>query len=118
MRRDDLIRLRHMLDSAREVRSFANGRQRPDLDRDRQLVLALVKAIEIVGEAAAGVSAETRARIPEIPWTDIVGMRNRLIHAYFDIDLDTVWDTATDDLPPLEVQLAKVIAAKQPEEST
>ncbi len=82
MLRDDAIRLRHMLDAAREAIGFAPDRTRADLDTDRQLVLALVKAIEIVGEAASRVTPPTKQRLPEIPWDDIVGMRHRLIHAY------------------------------------
>ena len=68
MRKDDEIRFRHMLDAAREAVSFANGRTRDDLDNDRQLVLALVKDIEIVGEAATQISENTRLRLSEIPW--------------------------------------------------
>jgi uncharacterized protein with HEPN domain len=113
MRRDDRIRLQHMLDSAREALSFTNGLNRADLDANRMLALSLVKCIEIVGEAAARVSQETRQQVPQIPWQDIVGMRNRLIHAYFDIDLDRVWDTVVADLPALIVLLE--IALPDPE---
>ena len=101
MRKDDDIRLRHMLDAAREAVAFARGRTRGDLDKNRQLVLALVKDVEIVGEAATQVTEPTRQRLPEIPWERIVGMRNRLVHAYFDINLDIVWKTVQGDLPEL-----------------
>jgi len=107
MQKTDTVRLRHMLDAAREALAFAQGRSRADLDKDRMLVLALVKSIEIVGEAASKVSPETRLAVPGLPWSSIVGMRNRLIHAYFDIDLDRVWDTITDDLPPLITELER-----------
>jgi uncharacterized protein with HEPN domain len=90
-----------MLDAAHEAMAFARDRTRADLDRDRKLVLALVKCIEIVGEAATQTTEEGRRQIPELPWASIVAMRNRLVHAYFDIDLDRVWSTITDDLPPL-----------------
>jgi len=85
MRDEDVVRLRHMLDAAKEALRFTRGRRPEDLDHDRQLEWALVKAIEIIGEAAGQVSEETRAEIPTIPWRNIVGMRNRLVHAYFDI---------------------------------
>lgn len=101
MRKDDEIRLRHMLDAALEAIAFAHGRKRADLDNDRQLVLALVKDIEIVGEAATQVSEPTRQHLPQIPWEQIVGMRNRLVHAYFDINLDILWNTVQRDLPEL-----------------
>ena len=101
MRKDDEIRLLHMLDAAREAMAFVRGRTRGDLDSDRQLVLALVKEVEIVGEAATQVTEPTRQGLPEIPWERIVGMRNRLVHAYFDINLDIVWKTVQGDLPEL-----------------
>lgn len=101
MRRDDAIRLRHMLDAAREALRFAEGRTRADLDKDRQLTLALVKEIEIIGEAAYQISTETQASLPAIPWEDIIGMRHRLVHAYFDINLDILWQTVVEDLPTL-----------------
>jgi len=108
MSKDDWVRLRHMLDAANEALGFARGKTRKDLGSDRQLILSLVKCIEIVGEAAARVSEPTRAKCPEIPWTSIVGMRNRLIHGYYDIDLDRVWDTIKDDLPPLIAALKRI----------
>lgn len=111
MQKLDSIRLQHMLDAAREAIAFAHGRARADLDRDRMLVLALVKALEIVGEAAGQVSTATRDRLPGVPWADIAGMRNRLVHAYFDINLDVVWQTVQQDLPPLVVALEKALRA-------
>jgi len=105
MRRDDAIRVQHMLDAAREALSFVQGKTRLDLNANRMLVLSLVKSIEIVGEAAASVTQETRDHHPQIPWRDIFSMRNRLIHVYFDIDLDRVWDTLTADLPRLIASL-------------
>ena len=110
MRKHDQIRLRHMLDAACEARSFARDRSRQALDRDRQLVLALVKDIEIFGEAATGISMPTRQELQQIPWERIVGMRNRLVHAYFDINLDVVWSTVQEDLPRLIAQLKLAIS--------
>ena len=72
------------------------------------LSMAITRCIEIIGEAAARISPETKARRPEIPWTSIVGARNWLIHAYFDINLDRVWDTITVDLPKLVTELKKI----------
>ena len=109
MRGDDLIRMRHMLDAAKEALSFAQNKTRGDLDSERMLVLSIVKSIEIIGEAASKVTQETRETYTELPWANIIAMRNRLIHIYFDIDLDRVWDTVTDDLPPLIGSLGKII---------
>jgi uncharacterized protein with HEPN domain len=113
MSKHDTIRLRHMLDAAREAQGFARGRQRADLDSERMLVQALIRCIEVIGEAAAGVGAEVRTRHPQVPWASIVGMRNRLIHAYFDVDLNRVWDTLTDDLPPLIRDLERIVLAEE-----
>lgn len=112
MRNDDLIRLRHMLDAAREAVDFARNKTKEDFDNDRMLILSIVKSIEIIGEAASRVTKEGRDTQPEIPWMDIVAMRNRLIHVYFDIDVNRVWDTITDDLPPLITVLEKILNSK------
>ncbi len=94
-----------MVDAAREALAFASGRSRADLDGDRQLVLALVKCVEMVGEAACQLTAPGRTHFPDVPWPSIVAMRHRLVHAYFDIDLELVWATITEDLPPLVATL-------------
>lgn len=92
---------------------FVRGKQCSDLDTDRKLVLSLIKELEIIGEAAGKVSAEIRTQYCAIPWQDIGGMRNRLIHAYFDIDLDVVWITVTRDLPSLKAELEKILWRKR-----
>ena len=115
MQRGDRLRLQHMLDAGREAVRFTQGKTRDDLDRDRVLALALVKLLEIVGEAASRVTTESQQAHPDIPWRDIVAMRNRLIHGYFDVDLDRVWDTVTDDLPPLLAQLEVALAEAPPD---
>lgn len=109
MRKDDRIRLQHMLDAANEALTFIQGKIRADLDIDRMLVLSLIRELEIIGEAASKISAETRSQNTSIPWQDISGMRNRLIHAYFDVDLDTVWSTVSRDLPTLKAELEKIL---------
>ena len=101
MRYEDTIRLRHMLDAAQDALSFAEGRAREELDTDRQLVLAIVKCVEIIGEAAGQVSPEARADLSALPWRKMVAMRHRLVHAYYDINPDVVWSTLQEDLPPL-----------------
>ena len=113
MRKDDLIRLRHMLDAAREVLSFSQNETRASLDTERMLTLSIVKDLEIIGEAASKVTKKCREETPQIPWQNIVSMRNRLIHAYFDINLDIVWKTVIDDLPPLMSELEKIVESKK-----
>lgn len=109
MQKDNIIRLRHMLEAAREALSFSKNKIKGDLYSDRMLTLSIIKSIEIIGEAASTVTKEFRDKHNEIPWANIVAMRNRLIHVYFDIDLDRVWDTITDDLPPLIAALEEAI---------
>ena len=109
-RHENLVRLRHMLDHAREAIDMAGGRTRADLDRDRQLNLCLVRLLEIVGEAASRVPAADRASYPSIPWPDIVGLPNRLIHGYDRVDFDILWQIVTRDLPLLVSALQKALA--------
>ena len=106
---DDITRLRHMLDSAREAAEFAAGKSRSDLDGDRMLLLAIIKSIEIIGEAASKVSETCRAEYDNIPWRDIIGMRNRLSHGYYDINIDIVWETVQSDLPKIINSLNQII---------
>ncbi len=109
MQNDDPVRLRHMLDAAREAELFAQNKTRSDLDTDRKLVLALVKDIEIIYEAAANITDRCQENMPQIPWSNITGMRNRLVHAYFDINLDILWKTVIEDLPPLVDELEQIV---------
>jgi uncharacterized protein with HEPN domain len=110
MPRDDRARLEDMIDHARSAIEFVAGRQQRDLETDLMLTMALTRAIEVVSEAAAGVSSEAKANAPDIPWTNIVGMRHRLIHAYADIDRTILWKTATEELPDLVARLQTLIA--------
>lgn len=105
---DDLIRLRHMAEAARLAIGFAHARERADLDRDAMLRLAVLHAVQIVGEAAARLSEAGRAAVPGIEWPAVVGMRNRLVHAYFDINTDILWDTLQFGLPDLLARLQAV----------
>ncbi|HTW90608.1 MAG TPA: HepT-like ribonuclease domain-containing protein [bacterium] len=108
--RPDAIRLRHMLDAAREALEFVRGKTEDNIGEDRMLVLGLVKEIEIIGEAAGKVSEPTRRHLSQIPWQDVIDMRNRLIHVYFDIDVGVVWDTVSKDLRPLIAVLERALA--------
>lgn len=107
--RDERVYLVHMLEAAREATAFlANGPKRHFL-ADRKLRLALERLIQMVGEAARCVPPETRSRHPAIPWADIVGMRNRLVHDYLRIDEEEVWSVVTRDLPSLIAELERIV---------
>jgi uncharacterized protein with HEPN domain len=108
-RRDDRIGLLHMLDHAVEAVQMIRGHTRGDLDRDRKLNLALVRLVEIIVEAATRVSPEGRHRHPGIPWLDIIGMRNRIIHGYDQVDFDILWDVIELHLPPLITELRRIL---------
>lgn len=108
-RREDRPWLLHMLEAAEKALEFAQGKSRADLQNDQMLAFALIRCLEIIGEAATHLSADAKSRIDRIPWPQVVGMRNRLIHAYFDVDLDRVWDTLSEDLPPLIAALRAAI---------
>lgn len=105
----DRVRLQHMLGYCKEAVELIKARSRADLATDRLLELGLARLMELVGEAAARVSPSAQAEYPQIPWSLIVGMRNRLIHGYDSIDPDVLWDTLTDDLPTLIAELETII---------
>jgi uncharacterized protein with HEPN domain len=105
MPHEDRVRLDHILETAKVLADFVAGRTRADLEVNHMLGFAIARAIEIIGEAASKMSAETRALSPNLPWPDIIGMRNRLVHAYFDVDRDILWSAATHDVPQLVNEL-------------
>ena len=113
MQPHDDIRLRHMLDSAEEAVEFAAGKSRKDFDDNRKLLLAIIKSIEIIGEAASKISEARKAENDNIPWKDIIGMRNRLSHGYFDVNLDIVWQTVKTDLLDLIKALKEIIPPEE-----
>jgi uncharacterized protein with HEPN domain len=98
---NDEVRLRHLRDAAHKAVVSSDGKTRADLDRDELLRLALTKPVEIVGEAAKQISETTRSEFPLVPWSAVSRMRDRLIHHYFDIDLDILWATVREDMPAL-----------------
>jgi uncharacterized protein with HEPN domain len=111
MKPDDRVRLRHIVDALSAAIRFTEGRSREDLDRDQMLAFALLHAIQIVGEAADKISAEFRDQHPQIPWALISGTRHRLVHAYFDINHDILWTTATESVPELLAQVDRLLAS-------
>lgn len=112
----DLVRFYHMLDCSKTILKFAEQRDRQDLDTDRFFASAIMREFEVLGEAASAISMETRAQFALIPWKAVVGMRNPLIHEYFDIDHDIVWKTiqiAVPDLIPMVEQAIAILEEGQ-----
>lgn len=106
---DDLTRLRHMLEAAQTALQLITGETRASLESDIKLTLALTRLLEIIGEAGVNVSEAKQAELTEIEWNKIRGMRNRIVHAYFEVDLDVVWNTVVLSLPPLVEVLEKEV---------
>jgi uncharacterized protein with HEPN domain len=94
--------LADMLDAMSKARQFVEGMSFDQFSADDKTVYAVVRALEIVGEAAKKIPPEIRALRPEIPWREIAGMRDKLTHDYFGIDMSVIWRTIGADLPPLE----------------
>lgn len=105
----DKIRIQHMIDASDEALKFAENKTINDFRNNRMLVLSIVKDIEIIGEAASKISHDTKEKYSHIPWKDIIGMRNRLIHGYFGVDVEIIKQTLDNDLPKLLSQLRAII---------
>jgi len=106
----DLVRLRHMLDSATAILTFLKRKKRDSLNTNRMLSSAVIREFEILGEAAGKVSQKTQKLFPKLPWKQLVGMRNRLIHAYFEVSYDIIWKTAKDYLPSFISELKDAVS--------
>ena len=105
----DRVRVQHMLDATQKALGFTGGRTRSDLDEDEMFALAVVRLLEIIGEAAKHVSEPVRSLGPVIPWRQIAGTRDRLTHGYFDVDPDIVWSILPEDLPLLRTELERLL---------
>jgi len=114
MPKDDMVYLGHMLDTARNAAAKVRGKSRPEYDADENLRLALAHLVQTIGEAAAHVSPETRARHPEIPWKQIVGIRHRIVHDYMNVDFDILWEVVTRNLPGLLASLEPLVPPEAP----
>lgn len=110
MQRDDLVYVGHMLDMARRIEEKLRGKTRLDYDADDNLRLAVVHLIQTIGEAARRISPEFQKAHLDTPWSDVIGMRHKVVHDYMTVDLDLVWDVATTEIPALIAQLEKMVA--------
>ena len=117
MENKDLARLKHMLDSTEAILSFAKKKRRSFLDKDRLLLSAILRELEIIGEAANKISEKTKKRFSHLPWKELIGMKNRLIHAYFDVDRDIIWKTVREYLPSFHKHLELAVNSFEPKSS-
>ncbi|MBI3106626.1 MAG: DUF86 domain-containing protein [Candidatus Rokubacteria bacterium] len=104
--------LRQMRDSTRRALSLAEGRSRAALDQDWVATLAVMQLLQIIGEAARRLSDDLRQQHPEIPWAQLISLRNRLIHGYDTVDLDRLWELLTVDLPALATALDRILESR------
>lgn len=109
MQKDDLVYLGHMLDMSRKAVEKIQGQSREGYDDDEDLRIIITHLVQVIGEAASHVSASTRDLHQEIPWKQIVGIRNRLVHEYLEVDYDVLWEVVTRHLPMLIVALEKIV---------
>ncbi|MCX6023532.1 MAG: DUF86 domain-containing protein [Chloroflexi bacterium] len=112
-RRDDTVLLQHMLDYAVEALQGIEGKEQLDVETDRFFMFGLIHMVEIIGEAARHVSESTQVAHPQMPWSAIIGMRNRLIHGYDQVNFDVLWRTIRDDLPILVEELQRILPERQ-----
>lgn len=109
MARDELLYLRHILDAINTIEDYLQGVDEKQFDSTRLLQDGVIRQIEIVGEAVRHISKDIRKTYPEVPWQDVAGMRDKLIHDYFGVDIEKVWLTAREDLPVLKEQVIGIL---------
>ena len=101
--------LQDILDAVTKARQFVKNVEFEAFSANDEKVFAAIRALEIIGEAAKNIPKSIRGRHKEVPWEDIVGMRNKMIHDYFGVDLKVIWKTLHEDLPPLQAAIAKIL---------
>ena len=109
MKRDETVYLRHILDAIGKVETYLVGVDEPAFKHSSLIQDGVIRQIEIIGEATRRLSRTFRNQYPETPWDDITGMRDKLVHDYFGVDIDKVWLTALDDLPVLRDQVQRIL---------
>jgi uncharacterized protein with HEPN domain len=109
MKEDDLVYLKHVLDAISRIEEYVQNVKHEDFMNNHLIQDGVIRQLEVIGEATKKLSKKIRNKYPDIPWKDIAGMRDKLIHDYFGVDLDAVWSTIEKDIPPLKEVISKII---------
>jgi len=105
--------VRDIAESIQAAQEFVRGYTFEDFRKDRKTIYAVIRAVEVIGEAAKKITEPIRSKYPDIPWRDMAGMRDKLIHAYFGVDLEVLWKTIQQDLPALKVMISEMLAEER-----
>jgi uncharacterized protein with HEPN domain len=109
MKKNDTVYLQHILEAIGQIETYTTGVSYKQFLQERLLQDGVVRQLEIIGEASRNLSSDFRDRHPKIPWRQIIGLRNRVIHAYFEINLDIIWEVVLNDLPNLKKELENLV---------
>ena len=104
----DTVYISHMLDAIERINEYVSGLDLSDFIENHLIQAAVIRELEIIGEASKHISEETRSSTDKIPWRRVAGMRDKLIHDYMGVDLESVWDTIIRDIPYLESNLLEI----------
>ena len=102
--------LNDIIESISDIREFIKGMSFEDFSKDKKTIKAVVRSLEVIGEAANKIPQNLRDNYPETSWQEIIGMRNRLIHEYFGIDIEILWQTIEEDLEPLDKTVKRIVS--------
>jgi uncharacterized protein with HEPN domain len=106
--KDDLFFLEHILESIKDIESFTNHILKEDLNKNKEKLNAIIRSVEVIGEAVRNISFSLKEQNSEIPWKKIIGTRDMLIHHYFGIDVEALWKIINEDIPELKIQIIKI----------
>lgn len=109
MKQEQLIFVKHILESIGDIKSYSKGILKNEFSRDKKLQDAIVRRIEVIGEAVKNISKDFTDKYSFVPWSEIARTRDKMIHHYFGVDLDVVWEIVKKDLPELEKKIKKIL---------